>query len=255
MRPDERPPLSKACKLVGAGGTTINELGKGEFSIQLGNVHMQIEAVVAEIDDDGLLGVDALQSSSNGPADIMMSKGVLVIDKQEVPIIQVGFNTRVRRVTAADHFVIPAQSEAIIDVFIERKDHDDFSAETDYIIKPTAHFRETYPLQMAPSLTNINNACTSKVRLLNPFPTAVSIKQDAVVGQAEPIDGLPKLVVKQENANEADNYTRIRRLQFCKQGSSQADHKVEDKVRYVKESEGETCRNIFVTCTKEPPGG
>ena len=254
MRPDERPPLSKACKLVGAGGTTINELGKGEFSIQLGNMHMQIEAVVAEIDDDGLLGVDALQSSSNGPADIMMSKGVLVIDKQEVPIIQVGLNTRVRRVTAADHFVIPAQSKAIIDVFIERKDHDDFSAETDYIIEPTAHFRETYPLQMAPSLTNINNACTSKVRLLNPFPTAVSIKQDAVVGQAEPIDGLPKLVVKQENANEADNYTRIRRLQFCKQGSSQADHKVEDKVRYVKESEGvdvpEHLRDLYQRATR-----
>ena len=254
MRPDERPPLSKACKLVGAGGTTINELGKGEFSIQLGNVQMQIEAVVAEIDDDGLLGVDALQSSSNGPADIMMSKGVLVIDKQEVPIIQIGLNTRVRRVTAADHFVIPAQSEAIIDVFIERKDHDDFSAETDYIIEPTAHFRDTYPLQMAPSLTNINNACTSKVRLLNPFPTAVSIKQDSVVGQAEPIDGLPKLVVKQENANEEGNYTRIRRLQFCKQGPSQADHKVEDKVRYVKESEGvdvpEHLRDLYQRATR-----
>ena len=32
MRPEERPPL----KLIGAGGTTIKELGKGEFTIQLG---------------------------------------------------------------------------------------------------------------------------------------------------------------------------------------------------------------------------
>ena len=36
-----------------------------------------------------------------------MSKGVLMIDKKEIPIIQVGVNKRVRNVTAADHFVIP----------------------------------------------------------------------------------------------------------------------------------------------------
>ena len=86
--------------------------------------------------------------------------------------------------------MISAQSEVIIDVLIERSLNDhDFSAETDYIIEPTAHFRETYPLQMVPSLTNINNACTSKVRLLNPLPTAASMQQDAVVGQAEPMNG------------------------------------------------------------------
>ena len=46
-----------------------------------------------------------------------MSKGVLMINKQEVPIIQVGIKTRVRRVTSADHFVIPAQCESVIDVY------------------------------------------------------------------------------------------------------------------------------------------
>lgn len=238
MRPEERPPLSKACKLVGAGGTTINELGKGEFKIQLGTVSLEIEAVVAEIDDDGLLGVDVLQSNSSGPADLMMSKGVLVINKQEVPIIQVGLNTRVRRVTAADHFVIPAQSEAVMDVFIERQEYDDFSAEEDYIIEPTEHFKETYPLQMAPSLANINNACTGKVRLLNPFPTAVSIKQDAVVGHAEPIDGSPKLVIEQEDREEAENFARVRRIAFCAKEQSRDTQLIQHEVRSTKESGG-----------------
>ena len=189
---------------------TINELGKGEFNIKLGPVSLQVEAVVAEIEDDGLLEVDVLQSYSNGPADLKLSMGVLLINKQEVPIIQVGLSTRVRKVTAADHFVIPAQSEAVIDVFIERTEYDDFSAEADYVIEPTEHFKELYPLQMAPSFTNINSACTGKVRLLNPFPTAVSIKQDAVVGQAEPIDGSPQLIVQQEDSEEVNNYTRVR---------------------------------------------
>ncbi|MCG8032791.1 MAG: retroviral-like aspartic protease family protein, partial [Candidatus Thiodiazotropha taylori] len=214
MRSEDRPELGKASKLIGAGGTTIKDLGKGDFSIQLGTVSLKIEAIVADIDDDGLIGVDVLQSSSKGPTDILMSKGVLMINEQEVPIIQIGVRTRIRRVTAADHFVIPPQSEAVVDVFIERQEYDDFSTEQDYLIEPTEHFRTTYPLQMAPSLTNISKSCTGKVRLLNPFPTAVSIKQDAVVGQAEPIEGTPKIIVEQENQEEEENYAQARRLSF-----------------------------------------
>ena len=74
---------------------------------------------------------------------------------------------------------------------------------------------------MAPTLCDINHECTSKVRLLNPFPTAVSIKQDAVVGQAEPIDGTPRAVVQEENTEEADNSHQVRRLTFAMQDNVQ----------------------------------
>ena len=81
--------LVKTSKLVDASGVSIKERGKGTFVITLGPVKMEIEAIVAEIDDDGLLGVAILQNSKNGPADLRMSKGVLVIEKKQVPIIQV----------------------------------------------------------------------------------------------------------------------------------------------------------------------
>ena len=74
---------------------------------------------------------------------------------------------------------------------------------------------------MAPTLCDINQECTSKVRLLNPFPTAVSIKQDAVVGWAEPIDGTPKALVQEEDANEADNFHQVRGLTFARQDNIQ----------------------------------
>ena len=140
FKPEDRPKLVKTSKLVGAGGVNIKELGKGEFTLQLGPVSVQTEAIVAEIDDDGLLGVDVLQNGEGGPTDLLMSEGVLKVDGKEVPIIQVGMKNRIRKVTSADHFVIPAQSEAVIDVYIERQEYDDFSAETDYIIEPTDHF-------------------------------------------------------------------------------------------------------------------
>lgn len=115
---------------------------------------------------------------------------------------------RVRKVTAADHFVVPAQSEAVVDVFIEWRDYDDFSSAQDYMLEPKDHFKETCPLQLAPSLANINKACTSKVRLLNPFPKAVSLKQDSKVGRSEPIDDSPNVIVPEESNEEVSNYNR-----------------------------------------------
>ena len=223
MRPEERPPLRKACKLIGAGGTTINELGKGEFTIQLGTVSLQVEAEVAETDDDGLLGVDALQNNSNGPVDLILSKGVLVIGKQEIPIIQVGLSARVRRVTTADHLVIPIQSESVAEVFIERQENDDYSCvevdyscEEDYCAEPIEHIKETHHPQMVLSLDDRNNASTyTKVRLLNPFPNVALIQHDAVVGQAEPIH------VQLEEREEAENHASIRRIDFCTKDPSQ----------------------------------
>ena len=57
-----------------------------------------------------------LQNRDAGPSDLLMNRGVLKIDKQVVPIIQIETTNRIRKVTAADHFVIPAQSECIIGV-------------------------------------------------------------------------------------------------------------------------------------------
>ena len=209
MRLEDQPALTKATKLIGASGSAINIKGKATFSLQIGSVNLQVEAIVAEIDDDGLLGVDVLQNSEEGPTDLLLSKGILRVDNKEVPVIQIGMKSRIRRVTAADHFIIPAESEAVIDVYVERKEYDDFSSETEYIIEPTRHFQEEYPLQMASTLVDINDGCTCKVGILNPYPTAMSLKQDAVLGKAEPIEGNSKILVDQENTEEVAVFTKV----------------------------------------------
>ena len=212
MNVEDQPKLTGASKLIGACGTEIKELGKGLFQLKLGSVMLEVEAIVADIDDDGLLGVDILQNGAEGPSDLLMSKGVLLINKQEVPIMQIGLMTRVRRVTSADHFVIPAQCESVIDVYVERHEFDDFTSESEYLVEPTENFQETYPLRMAATLVDTNSGCSCKVRILNPFPTAMSIKQDAVIGQAVPIEGKPRVLIQEENSKETDNFTSIRRV-------------------------------------------
>ena len=223
MATENQPKLSGSSKLIGASGTEIRELGKGLFLLKLGLMLLEVDAIVADIADDALLGVDVLQNGDEGPSDLFMSKGVLLINKQEVPIIQVGIKTRVRRVTSADHFVIPAQCESVIDVYVERHESDDFSSETEYLVEPTEHFQEDYPLRMAATFVDINKGYTCKVRILNPFPTATSIKQDAAIGQAVPIEGKPKVIAHEENTTETENFFSIRRVDFMENKELTAD--------------------------------
>ena len=155
-----------------------------------------------------------------------------MINKQEVSKIQVGMKTRFLRVTSPDHFVIPAQCESVIDVYVERHKFDDFLFETEYLIEPTEHFQEKYPLSMAATLVDINKGCTCRVRILNPYPTALSIKQDAVVGQAVPIEGKPMVLIQQESNAEQEIYLQIRRIDFEKKEeiASETSHNTSRKV-------------------------
>ena len=84
MRHEDKSSLKKCPKLVGAGGAAIHEQGKGNFKLKLDPVSKHTEMIVADIDDDGMLGVDfVLQNEEDGPADLLMSKGVLkVADKK-----------------------------------------------------------------------------------------------------------------------------------------------------------------------------
>ena len=167
MDPADKPVLVKSARLVGPTGTVINELGQGTFSLKLGEVEIEVEAVVADIDDDGLLGIDVLQNGNRGPADLLLSKGVLRVQDEEVPLIQVGLKRRVQRVTA-DHTILPAQAESVIRrVFTDRHDYSEVSTVSERIIKPTEHCSETYPLRMAATISELNRGLFCKVRLSN----------------------------------------------------------------------------------------
>ena len=90
------------------------------------------------------------------------------------------------------------------------------------------------------NVVDINKACTCQVRILNPFPTAMSIKQDAVVGQAEVIQGRPKILTKQENKKDIENFCRVRKVDFMKtnrklSNRSPVDEYVGQKPTYLPE--------------------
>lgn len=229
LDPAYRPTLIKTSCLVGAGGTPINEKGKAIFDIQIGPVSLQKEIIVAEIEDECLLGIDILQNDDGGPADLLLTKGVIVLKGQEIPCIQIGLKSEIRKVRAADHYTIPGYSEAVIDVMVDRSEADDSCVRAHYIIEPTAYFKETYPLQMASVLVDVNANPTCKIRLLNPFPNAAFVNQDAVLGQAEEIGVLKGVIKREENPAESNNNTYIRRVTVSKETEIKSVGETSDK--------------------------
>ena len=211
---DLRPKLVKTSSLIGAGGAPINELGKAEFELILGPLELQKDVIVADIEDDALLGFDILGRGNVGPADILLSRNEIVLNGVSIPVFQVGRTEKSRQVTLADDVSVPGQAEAIVDVYIERFEGDD-DEESDYVVEPADAFCDRYPLKLASTLININQSPTCKVRVMNPFPAEVKLRQNAIIGRAEKIERIIS-VIKDAEHEEVDDLNSVRRIQIAK---------------------------------------
>lgn len=90
--------------MAGADGQTLVKLGKAMFSINLGQLTMGRELIVADIEDDALLGLGILMKGPGGPANIKLTKGEILLNGTTIPCIRIGQNEIVRKVRSADDF-------------------------------------------------------------------------------------------------------------------------------------------------------
>ncbi|VDI06192.1 Hypothetical predicted protein [Mytilus galloprovincialis] len=85
-----RPILEKSNTLACADGKPLKELGKAIFEIKLGNLCFDTEMIVANIEDEALLGLDVLMKSQWGPADIKITDGIILLGGHAVHCTQIG---------------------------------------------------------------------------------------------------------------------------------------------------------------------
>ncbi|KAH3777819.1 hypothetical protein DPMN_179267 [Dreissena polymorpha] len=125
----------------------------------------------------------------------------------EIQIFQVGKIGKARRVVVAENMTVPGHAEAVV-----RFEADDDDTEADYAVEPTQLFKKRYPLQMATTLVNLNEAPTCKVRVLNPYPTEINLRQDAEIGIAERMEKIVSVLTKAEHQAESGNLVAVRRI-------------------------------------------
>ena len=194
-----RPVLERSNSLRGASGRPIEEFGKAELTLRMGPYEVTKEVIVADIEDEVLLGFDVLGGNEKGPADILLSKNVIVFDCIEVPCFQVGKFERSRKVVAAETTTIPAHSEGLVQVYVERDEFDDYDMESSYLVEPVEKFKENYELVMASTLVNINKSPTCQVRVMNPYHSDRTVRQDAEIARAEKIEGVISVIANEES--------------------------------------------------------
>lgn len=177
--------LPKRKRICTADGKELKVAGCASFVLNLGHIEIKKEFLVADIEDEVLLGADVLQGDNSGPADLLLSKGIMVFRGTRIPLIQeYGEPKFIKKVCVADHYIIPGMSEMIIDAYVQNLD-DESSAQDLYLIEPVPLLAEIYGLVLAPSVVDLGNNTTARMRVLNPFSKPVSIKQDAIVGYAQ----------------------------------------------------------------------
>ena len=174
--------------------------------------------IVANIEDEVLLGADVLQDVS-GPADILLSQGVMLLKGETIPVRLVNSNPGVRKVRLADQYVVPGMSEAVLDVFVDTNEE---CEDTLLLIEPCENSNKEPNVVVGACLINTNSCCTAKIRVLNPGLEPVTLKQDEVMGQAEAISEELDILVDHENINEISKLDPVRRI--MKNGESQASH-------------------------------
>ena len=142
----KRPPLTKSSTLIGADGRPLVELSTAEFSIQLGTVSFEKELVVAQIDDEVLLGLEKWMMDDRGPTEINLVNKLFTWNGENIPCKVVKDLRRMRIVNVVDDCTVPALSAVVLDVYVEIDQIDGLCSALEFLIEPSPCFMEKSPV-------------------------------------------------------------------------------------------------------------
>ena len=194
-----RPLLDKSSKRIQtANGARLECDGVGQFCMELGYVPVEGEYLVADIQDDILLGADILQRDPDGPADLLLSEDKMKFKGRTIPLIQV-LNPPypMRKARAVTDCVLEGCSENLVEVII---DDDKYPDACDcLLLEGHPQLLEKYSVTMAPSLANKPGG-KAKVCIMNPFNSPVRIRRNTVLCYATEAD-VPKSTPAADRCN------------------------------------------------------
>ena len=214
--------------LLQADGNVLEQFGNSRLQFQIDSTPFDKQVAVASISDDVLLGLDF------GTMDVhvLSSEHTVVINQHTFPAIIVPA-TEIRQVKAKETVDIPAMSEAIIHVEIEKTDNIDSQI---VIIEPDEQLVDKYSALMAASLVNTSDNHTSQVRIMNPGCDSIKIMCSTCIGHAEECNEKEVYtVLDQEDVEETKNYDAVKRLRFGSDSTVQAIQSQENALLHLGE--------------------
>ena len=190
---DKKPQLVKSNQQVStANGVRLKCSGAAEFHMKLGPVVINKRLIVADIQDDVLLGSDFLQKDEKGPADLILSEDRMLYQGQSIPLQQVTtpvFHPEVHKARLVYDCTIPGMCEKTLEVMIENPPFE--TSNTCMLFEANQELAQNHSIIMAPCLLNMSEDNPVKaVRVMNPFNDTVTLRRGMVVASGQGIQPL-----------------------------------------------------------------
>ena len=189
---------------TGPTGKNILVDGKATVTLLLGEVEIQHDVVVADIQDDCLLGSDILLGRSEGPFNLILSDNILQWNDKSVPCFQV-MASGARHVACITDIEVPAHSEMVVDGIVQGPPLNGIS-----VIESAPQFTEKAALLLGNTLVDTTGCRRVKVRVMNPTKISQKVYKNQVVGLASEVQcSLPLFEEESKSDDQDDLHIRV----------------------------------------------
>ena len=182
-----RPSLLRTARRVrAADGEDLVCMGTAQLRLQLGEELVTGDFVIADIQDDVLLGADVLQKDESGPVDLLLSENRMIFRGHSIPLQQVVSPLKPQnyKVRLVDDCEVPGMSELNVEVTIDP----DVDADKGDLLVVEAHPRlaQKHSVVLARAVIEVPEGHSVRVvRILNPFQVPSKLYKGTVLGSAE----------------------------------------------------------------------
>lgn len=191
LRPQTFPVHSK---LITATGAATPFIGQTKVEIQIDNTRFIHDVLIADIQNDVILGIDFLTKHK---CDVLLSKNCLDVQGDKITCFRYSNDVfTCCRIAVTDHVVVPPGTEIIVPG--RPLGH---ISKSPNVLEPTQHFVEKQGLLIARSLVDPAKGVVP-LRVLNLQNEPCKIYKNTIAATCEPVNELDIQV--QEMSNETD---------------------------------------------------
>lgn len=195
IEPSLRPQIFPVhSKLITATGAATPFIGQTKVEIQIDNNRFIHDVLIADIQNDVILGIDFLTKHK---CDVLLSKNCLDVQGDKIPCFRYSNDVfTCCRIAVSDHAVVPPGTEIIVPG--RPMGH---ISKSPNVLEPTQHFVEKQGLLIARSLVDPAKGVVP-LRVLNLPNEPCKIYKNTIAATCEPVNELDIQV--QEMSNETD---------------------------------------------------
>ncbi|MEW8547073.1 MAG: retropepsin-like aspartic protease, partial [Candidatus Thiodiazotropha sp.] len=188
-------------KMLTVTGEVTPFLGKSEIEFEIGTQNLKHKALIADIENDGILGMDFLMIHQ---CDLIISEKYLKINGEKIRCFANSRNAQPRccRVAVLDHVEIPPETEMVVEGFTK----DTIDRRSTGLLEVDTKFLHSKGLLVAKALVCPTTGIVP-VRIANPYSESCTIFKNTIVASYEPLEPAELLSVNASNTAQTKTPT------------------------------------------------